>query len=108
MSQVSPRAILTTERVMSMTEANFHACHLLTNSREQVAAASAYFNEGLSGDEACLLVASRHSIEDWFDQLRAAGIDVELERKRGALDVIADNQQRAPGYLNSMVMVGEV
>ena len=93
---------------MFPTNASYHVCHLFGTRCEQIALASTFLRGGLTADEACIVLTAPQTVDDWYTQIQIHGMDVELERRRGTLAVIAGGQQRVPGYLNSIVRAGEL
>jgi len=70
---------------------------LYSNRDEQLAAAIEYIQGGLSRGERCLYVVGEHTIDEFRDGLRKAGIDVEAEEARGALLLITKHEGHLKG-----------
>ena len=94
--------------VVRFTRGSGHVCHLFECRCEQTRLASAFLRDGLHADEACMLFTRPQSVGNWHVELDANHIDVEFERRRGTLSVIAGRRQRVDGYFNSIVHVGEL
>jgi hypothetical protein len=79
-----------------------HICHFYETFADQKAAILPFFKEGLKNGEHCLLVINKDSIEDWYLEFQAYGIDVMAELDRGALRVMPSEEYREPGRFNSI------
>jgi hypothetical protein len=73
-----------------------HVCHLFEGVNEQKALVLPFLLEGLRQGEACVYVTGRQSIDDWYLELQAYGIDVQRERQREALTVVSGAEYRRP------------
>ncbi len=62
-----------------------HICTLYTSPEEQLQAAVEYIKAGLDRGERCLYVCGEHEPQELRVALKAAGINVKAEEKRGAL-----------------------
>jgi hypothetical protein len=80
-----------------------HAAHLHESYAEQKSVVLPFFRAGLEGKERCIYVASDHSIDDWYFELQAYGIDVQTERQNGALQVVPRTAWRTLDRTNSIV-----
>jgi hypothetical protein len=80
-----------------------HASHFYESSAEQKEVLLPFFRQGLENGEHCLYITSSQSVDDWYFELQAYGIDVQNERRRGALQVIHRNDWRLPGGFNSIM-----
>jgi len=74
-----------------------HVCTLYSNRDEQLTAAIEYVRGGLSRGERCLYVCGEHSLDEFRDGLRAAGIDVETEEASGALLLLTKQDAHLKG-----------
>jgi hypothetical protein len=72
-----------------------HACTLFTTRREQVGAAAEFIRGGLALGQRCLYICCEQAPDEFREELREAGIDVDAEEARGALEVIT----KAEGHL---------
>jgi chemotaxis family two-component system sensor kinase Cph1 len=79
-----------------------HACHFYEDFNEQKRVALAFIREGLENGEYCAYVTGDQSVDDWYLELQAYGVDVARERQRGALDVLTYAEYRNPGNFNSI------
>jgi hypothetical protein len=79
-----------------------HICHLFEDYDEQKAFVLPCVRQGLSQNEACLVIVGRQSVDDWYVELQAQGIDVQRERERLALDVVTGEDYRRPGDFSSV------
>lgn len=79
-----------------------HACHFFEDFNEQKRIALPFIKEGLENGEYCIYVTSDQPVDEWYLELQAYGVDVDRERRRGALDVITYAEYRNPGNLNSI------
>ena len=64
---------------------------------EQLAIVRAYIGLGLKRGERCLYVADDRTIPEIVSALRSEGIDVNRERKRGALDLLTSRDAHLLG-----------
>lgn len=74
-----------------------HVCTLFTTPEEQLQTAVEYISGGLERGERCLYVCCEHELDDFRSALKAAGIDVEAEEKRGALLLLSKNDYYCKG-----------
>jgi hypothetical protein len=72
-----------------------HVCTLFTSRREQLNAAVEFIRGGLARGERCLYICCEQAPEEFRDELRCAGIDVDAEEARGALELLT----KAEGHL---------
>ena len=72
-----------------------HICTLYTSRDEQLSAAVDFIRRGLARGERCLYVCCEQTPEEFREELRRAGVDVDTEEARGALEVIT----KAEGHL---------
>jgi len=74
-----------------------HVCTLFASRREQIEAAVEFIRGGLAREERCLYICSEQPPEEFREELRRAGIDVDAEEAHGALDVITKNEGHLKG-----------
>ena len=74
-----------------------HICTLFSTLEEQLRAAIEYIQGGLSRGELCLYICGEHTVEDFKNCLRLAGIDVDKEEARGALQIITKQDAHLKG-----------
>jgi hypothetical protein len=88
----SGTGVMTTELdcQLSRLKHGDHICLIYENTAGQVAAACPFIKEGLARGERCVYVAGDRSFEEVVRALRAAGVDVAQECRRGALLSLAD------------------
>ena len=72
-----------------------HVCTLYTSREEQISTAIDFIRDGLARGERCLYVSCEQTPDEFREELRRAGVDVDTEEARGALEVIA----KAEGHL---------
>lgn len=72
-----------------------HVCTLCTSRREQISAAVEFIRGGLARGERCLYICCEQTPPEFREELRCAGIDVDAEESRGALELFA----KAEGHL---------
>jgi hypothetical protein len=72
-----------------------HVCTLFTSREEQISTAVDFIRGGLARGERCLYVCCEQTPEEFREELRRAGVDVDTEEARGALEVIT----KAEGHL---------
>jgi hypothetical protein len=80
-----------------------HACHLYETFGEQKEVVLSYFQEGLQNGEHCLYITADQSVDEWYLEFQAYGIDVQSELQRGSLNVINGEMWRQTGDFNSVV-----
>jgi hypothetical protein len=85
-----------------------HVCHLFEDINEQKAVVLPFLFEGLSQGESCLYITGRQSVDDWYLELQAHGIDVQRERQRNALEVITGAEYRKPTGFTSTIKAREL
>jgi hypothetical protein len=85
-----------------------HVCHLFEDSNEQKALVLPFLLEGLRLGESCLYITGRQSIDDWYLELQAYGIDVQRERQREALEVVTGAEYRRPQGFTSTIRAREL
>jgi hypothetical protein len=64
-----------------------HACFYYETAAEQLAVVEAYIAEGLKRRERCLYIAAERTINHISETLHGAGVDVDRERRAGALQL---------------------
>ena len=74
-----------------------HCCTLFTSREEQLGAAIDYIRGGLERGERCLYVCGEQSPDEFRDELRNAGVDVDAEQARGALILITKREGHLKG-----------
>jgi len=74
-----------------------HVCMYYETPEEQLAIVRAYIAVGLKRGERCLYVADDRTIPEIVNALRSEGIDVNRERKRGALDLLTSRDAHLLG-----------
>lgn len=72
-----------------------HACTLFTSREEQINTAVDFIRGGLARGERCLYVCCEQTPEEFREELRRGGVDVDTEEARGALELIT----KAEGHL---------
>jgi MEDS: MEthanogen/methylotroph, DcmR Sensory domain len=72
-----------------------HVCTLFSTRREQISAAAEFIRGGLARGERCLYICCEQTPDEFRDELRNAGIEVDAEEARGALELIT----KAEGHL---------
>jgi hypothetical protein len=85
-----------------------HVCHLFEDTNEQKAVVLPFLFEGLRQGESCLYITGRQSVDDWYLELQAHGIDVQRERQRNALEVITGAEYRRPEGFTSTIKAREL
>ena len=84
-----------------------HACHLFSTFEEQKDVVLPFFHEGLANQEHCIYITSQQTVEDWYRELAAYGIDTEAAVKRGALLVLDRSAWRPTAEFNTMLKARE-
>ncbi len=74
-----------------------HVCTLFASRREQIDAAVEFIAGGLAHGDRCLYVCCEQTPEAFRGELRAAGIDVEAEEARGALELVTKAEAHLSG-----------
>jgi chemotaxis family two-component system sensor kinase Cph1 len=85
-----------------------HACHFFKGPGEQKAVMLPFFREGLENGEHCIYVTTHRSVEDWYLELQAYGVDVPSALESGALQIIEKDVWRPPGDFKPLVKAREV
>src|SRR5689334_17744106 len=67
-----------------------------------------YIRKGLAAGEQCLYVADDQSVEAVTSHLEAAGIDVAVEARRGALQLWDRGDWRQPGEFSSAAKAAQI
>jgi CheY-like chemotaxis protein len=73
-----------------------HSCFIYENEREQMDAVAPFIKAGLERNERCSYIASEHTVEEAASLLTSAGIDVQSERARHALDFSTGREAYLP------------
>ena len=89
-------------------EPGAHVCHLYSGDRELKEVALPFIRDGLNSGESCIYVADVDSVDDWYLEFQAYGIDVRSARDTGALDVITAGDWRNLCQCGSLVMARAV
>lgn len=87
------------ERQLAKLKQGDHTCPIYETLEEQMATAVPFIREGLARGERCLYIADERSFEQLCAALAAAGVNVEYERGRGALELVT----KRDAYLKSGV-----
>jgi len=74
-----------------------HVCTLFSSREEQVNAAIDYIRGGLARGERCLYVCGEQTPDEFRAELRDAGIETDVEEKRGALILITKREGHLKG-----------
>jgi signal transduction histidine kinase len=97
---------MTPETLDSNLRAGDHLCAIYDTDAEWLGSAVPYFREGLARREACVYVASEKNSMHLEVALRAAGIDVDAQRRRGALRFATpEATYLRPGHFDPDVMI---
>jgi len=73
------------EQELSRLKHGDHICLIYESPAEQIAVAVPFIKHGLDRGEHCLYIADERIIDEVVQALEAAGVDIALERQRGAL-----------------------
>jgi hypothetical protein len=65
-----------------------HACHIYSGSQEQKAVLLPFLQEGIEKGEHCCYIASGGSVDDWYLEFQAWGVDVRQECDRSTLRIL--------------------
>ena len=84
-----------------------HVCHFFEGFADQKAVVLPFFREGLENDEHCIFITSEQSVDEWIEEFRTFGVDVEQETSRGALLILPKDSWRQPGDFNAIVKARE-
>lgn len=84
-----------------------HVCHLYESFDQLKEVALPFIKGGLAKGEYCLYVINESAEDEWYMELQAFGIDVQAQRRKGALDVISREQWRRPGRFDSISQARE-
>jgi hypothetical protein len=74
-----------------------HVCTLFTTPEEQLSAAVEYIKAGLGRGERCLYICCEHDVAKFRTALKKAGIKVDAEEKRGALQLLTKHDGHLKG-----------
>jgi len=85
-----------------------HVCHLFQGAAHQKSVILPFLLEGLKQGESCLYVTGRQSVDDWYFELQASGIDVQAKRDRKALAIITSAEFGQPSSFNSIIKAAEL
>jgi chemotaxis family two-component system sensor kinase Cph1 len=66
-----------------------HVCTLFRSPDEQINAAVAFIRAGLARGEQCMYSCCDQTLDEFREELRTAGVDVEAEEARGALQIVS-------------------
>jgi hypothetical protein len=83
-----------------------HVCQLYRDRREHKAFTLPFLKAGLDAGDCCFLVVAGSddsTVERWYFELKAAGVDVRGMRESGALQVVGDEDRREFRNANSIV-----
>lgn len=69
-----------------------HVCSLFLEPEGQLRAAVEYVKAGLLRGERCFYICCEHPLDRFRDALRAGGIDVDHEERRGALIIVTKQE----------------
>ena len=69
-----------------------HVCSLFLAPEDQLRTAVEYIKGGFARRERCLYVCCEHPVDQFRDALRAGGIDVDREERRGALVIVTKQE----------------
>ena len=84
-----------------------HVCTLFASPEEQLSAAVEYIRQGLARGERCLYVCGEQTPSEFRGALRAAGIEVAHQEKRGALVLLTkETGHLKGGSFNASRMIG--
>ncbi len=76
------------KRQIAQLKQGDHICPIYETPEQQMATALPFIRAGLARGERCLYVADESSFDQLCAALAAAGVDVEPERRRGALQLV--------------------
>ncbi|MDB5340711.1 MAG: hypothetical protein JWN70_6330 [Planctomycetaceae bacterium] len=78
---------MTTQLAQELTKLKHgdHICSIYENAAEQLAVIVPFIIEGINQGARCLYIADERTIEEVAQSLSAAGVNIEHERRRGAL-----------------------
>jgi two-component system, sensor histidine kinase PdtaS len=85
-----------------------HVCHLFHGAGHQKSVILPFLLEGLKQGESCLYITGRQSVDDWYFELQASGIDVPQELERKALAIITSAEFGQPRSFNSIIKAAEL
>jgi hypothetical protein len=85
-----------------------HVCHLFEGVDQQKAVVLPFLLQGLRQGEACLFITDRQSVDDWYLDFQASGIDVQRAREGKALSLITGAEFRRPGGFASTIKAREI
>ena len=90
------------------SEHDGHSCLLYEDYNEKKGVVLPFIRNGLRNGEHCLFVTSERSVDDWFLEFQAYGIDVKREIGKGALVIATGEQMRQTPGFNSIVKAREL
>jgi signal transduction histidine kinase len=76
------------ERQLAGLKQGDHACLIYENASEQLAVAVPFVKDGLARNERCIYIADNRRAKEIEQALSAAGVDLDRERQRGALQIL--------------------
>jgi hypothetical protein len=83
-----------------------HACHFFTSFNDQKQVTLPFCSKALKNNEYVLLAFPEQSIDDWYLELQAFGVNVQDARDRGALAI--KGVRPPPSQFNAVAQSGEL